>query len=126
MRIYDYEESYTRRGSRDANPSHTVGTSEQQEKRIAAFHACWHAIHTEEWSTEQWLIAWEQALPRVGCDCDRWYQEWKEANPPPLGNARECRIWGFRLHNAVNGKLLRREWSVEEAIARWTVSAETN
>jgi hypothetical protein len=52
--------------------------------------------------SEKQLMAWQDSIPKFGCSCDVFYQEFQEKNPPvfPL-----CFEWKHKLKSAVNEKL---------------------
>ena len=79
----------------------------------------WPWLHNGEWSTEEELAEWEKGIPRYGCDCQTFWKTWKAANPPPYGDPAKCFDWSVTAHNAVNAKLDRQIWSIEEALAHW-------
>jgi hypothetical protein len=52
-----------------------------------------------------------------GCKCRSFYNNWRRANPPDFNHYFE---WTVRLHNAVNFKLNKPHFTLEEARRRWT------
>ena len=82
--------------------------------------ALWEDLHTCEEPNEDWLLVWESRIP---CNqCRAWYFAWKLANPPRLN---DWFAWSIELHNAVNAKLERAVWTIEQARERWPMIAKS-
>ena len=79
----------------------------------------WPWLHNGEWSTEEELAVWESGIPNYGCKCKAFWRAWKAANPPPYGDPAKCFDWSVTAHNAVNAKLDRQIWSIEQALEHW-------
>lgn len=82
----------------------------------------WVAIHSDRKMTAEKLLQWEDLIPGYECNrgCKKFYVDWKEANPPEFDENGYLKFeWGWRLHNAVNGKLLRDEMPLDKALAIW-------
>lgn len=68
-----------------------------------------------ECAVREWLSNWANRVP---CgECRVFWRSWLSGNPPPLSSQEEFFAWTVAAHNAVNVKLGRREWTVEEARA---------
>ena len=67
------------------------------------------------------LKRWEKQIPRytTGCACKEFWAHWKRANKPCFQPSQSYFAWTVKAHNAVNKKLKRKEWSVEDARAYW-------
>ena len=61
------------------------------------------------------LEAWEEKIPKYGCDCKQFYQHWKKLNPPNNISFE----WKYNLRSAVNTKLGAPNITLEEAKAQW-------
>jgi len=71
------------------------------------------------------LTKWASRIPRYtkGCRCKEFWTKWRRANPPDFSSPEAYFAWTVKAHNAVNQKLDRPVWTVEQALARWL---ETN
>ena len=56
-------------------------------------------------------------IPRYtqGCSCKEFWRNWIRLNPPVYGKNGEYFEWTVRAHNAVNKKLGKPEFTVEES-----------
>ena len=63
-------------------------------------------------NTRDELQIWEGMIPKYGCDCESFYKQWKQANPPNETIGLE---WKWRLKSAVNAKLGKPNLSLEDA-----------
>lgn len=88
---------------------------ELKTKVKEAGRAAWKKLFTEVKISDQ-LVQWEKEIPKYGCDCSNFYQEWKSANPPEENIGF---TWKWRLKNAVNEKLNQPQLSLEDAKAFW-------
>jgi hypothetical protein len=81
----------------------------------------WERLHAEPTAANvEWM---ESQLRLFGCQCDGFYQDWKAKHPFPLaGTEWEKFVWTVDLHNSVNLKLRRAEWSYVEAWKKWRVN----
>ena len=67
-----------------------------------------------------WLIrCWQPMIPRFGCRCEEFYFDFVRDHPPDFSSPESIFAWGFDLHNAVNRKLLRPEFTYAAAWQRW-------
>lgn len=84
--------------------------TERRPEIIAKYHEIWDRLFSSV-STESELEAWERELPPAGCKCKKFYASWKLANPPqPLDFE-----WKWRLKSAVNEKLGKDNFELDEA-----------
>ena len=60
------------------------------------------------------LNVWASKIPNFegGCKCRSFYILWRQQNPPTFNNYFD---WSVRLHNAVNAKLGKRQFTLHEA-----------
>lgn len=65
------------------------------------------------------LANWELNIPQYGCQCKKFYAEWKAENEPDFTSPDGFFAWTVRLHNAVNVKLGRPELTIDEARKIW-------
>lgn len=73
--------------------------------------------------TEQvFLTTWMSRIPVRGCKCsDHWFN-WYRYNHPDFNNYF---AWTVKAHNAVNQKLRKPRWTVEEAREYWTALCQS-
>lgn len=109
-----------------------------QEQRIEAAYrlikrrevegrAAWRELHCylgqpaeSPISDEEWLYrCWQPMIPKFGCQCENFFVEYIKTCPPDFSSPESIFAWGHGLHNAVNRKLLRPEFSIESAMRRW-------
>lgn len=66
----------------------------------------------------QFLKEWSLQVPvsEGRCKCNKFWKRWVMINPPDFANYFE---WSVKAHNAVNVKLGRPEWTVEQALEKW-------
>lgn len=75
----------------------------------------WEEFHLHVWTLEQ-LAAWESRIPNeYGCDCPANYRNLKELCTNPVLSP----AWKVELHNRINAKLGKKEFTLEEAFNRW-------
>lgn len=65
------------------------------------------------------LANWELKIPQYGCQCKKFYAEWKAENAPDFTSPGAFFAWGVRLHNAVNAKLGKPQLTIDEARKIW-------
>jgi hypothetical protein len=99
---------------KNINNTHVQKISFDQNIIIAG-RTAWKKLFTEVKTLDQ-LTQWEKEIPKYGCDCSNFYQEWKKVNPPEENIGF---TWKWRLKNAVNEKLNQPQLSLEEAKAFW-------
>jgi hypothetical protein len=75
----------------------------------------WAVLHTEGiGKNETWLAEWEKSIP---CgECRQGYRVIKAELPPTFPLPPE---WTWALHNAVNAKLNKPTFTLEQAAQRW-------
>lgn len=73
----------------------------------------WEELFTAV-ETHEDLDRWEAKIPKYGCDCDRFYKNWKLENH--LGNELSFE-WKWSLKSAVNKKLEKDNLDLDEAMA---------
>jgi hypothetical protein len=76
----------------------------------------WEELHTVQNPTEEWFADWLSRIPRYGCSCSKDFEAILKSFPVDY---RIFFVWSVRVHNAVNQKLGKPIFSMEEAIARW-------
>lgn len=88
------------------------------EELAEAGRKCWHALFTEVHTLDD-LEKWEPTIPKFGCDCTSFYNEWKAtAEGEIIGNLVPF-DWKYNLKKAVNKKLGHANITIEEARQRW-------
>ncbi|QKF93520.1 ERV/ALR sulfhydryl oxidase [Fadolivirus algeromassiliense] len=85
----------------------------------------WKELHLRALNNNQttaaienaFLTTWMSKIPIKGCKCsDSWFA-WYRYNHPDFNNYFE---WTVRAHNAVNQKLRKPIWTVEQARIHWS------
>lgn len=59
---------------------------------------------------------WRRSIPPLGCSCRADLNAYLKDHPP---DAADPFGWGFGLHDVVNAKLKKKQWTMEEARAAW-------
>lgn len=102
------------RGEGSSGLGDDVDSAESKREALAAIgRALWRELFTTIETAEQ-LADWESRIPRFDCDCYRFYERWKSANPPSFPLSFR---WKYNLKSAVNQKLGVPNISEAEAIA---------
>lgn len=95
----------------------TVGSDvvrQQLQQRTAAFHALWEKLHTATAPDTILVSLVSNSLP---CgECTQEFVAYIAAHPPDFSNWER---WVLDLHNAVNQRLGRKAWTIEQARERW-------
>lgn len=113
----DYREKWDAgRGPGQHNPELQIARELQRKTRFEKTRLLWEELHTQLNPTDQWLQKWIKRIPSFGCGCKQGFKDIMAANPPRYN---DWFAWTVEVHNAVNRKLNRREWTIEEARARW-------
>jgi len=79
----------------------------------------WIDLHNGTVHDALTLADWELKIPQYGCQCKRFYADWKADNQPDFSSPEAFFAWGVRLHNAVNAKLNKPEITLDEAYSIW-------
>lgn len=80
----------------------------------------WKALYDLAYApTADGLLNWEHGIPSEGCKCTERYYQFKTADPPDFSSPMAFFHWANRIHNAVNRKLARREFTLGEALTLW-------
>jgi len=87
-----------------------VTVEPQNEFKPFDYYALWNELHTEVRTAEQ-FEAWVKRVPSFGCSCASWLKDYLAKNPLPDGDLAE---YGWTLHNSVNAKLGKPEFSWAE------------
>ena len=66
-----------------------------------------------------YLAQFATKIPRytTGCKCKEFWNNWVRLNPPVYGKNGEFFEWTVKAHNAVNAKLGKPQYTVEQAKA---------
>ena len=70
------------------------------------YHALWQELHTQIQTKEQ-FAQWAKRVPELGCGCESWLKSYLSQNPI----SDDIREYGWKLHNAVNQKIGKAEFS---------------
>uniref|UniRef100_A0A6C0BQF2 thiol oxidase n=1 Tax=viral metagenome TaxID=1070528 RepID=A0A6C0BQF2_9ZZZZ len=78
--------------------------------------------HTSGNPDSTWILVWSRKIPRYtkGCRCNEHWQKWYAKNRPDFSTAEKYFAWTVRAHNAVNERLKKRVYSVDEARELYT------
>lgn len=83
----------------------------------------WVELHAHTNPTKKWFTNWLARVPNTSLcgSCQKWAIDWIDipGNEPNYDNWLP---WSVRFHNAVNAKLGREQWTIDEAAARWSGS----
>lgn len=77
-----------------------------------------HALqHKDGTNDTAWIATWSKQLPRftTGCKCNEHWVKWLKANKPNFTTRDTYFAWTVRAHNAVNARLGKPEYTVEQA-----------
>ncbi len=71
---------------------------------LEAYRRIWKELHLQTAPTKEWFEGWMARIPNAGCDCLKWLKDYlaSDEGAPDYAN---WRVFGWRLHNAVNKKL---------------------
>jgi len=84
---------------------------------VEAFRQHWKKLHTKQNPTPEWFADWLARIPNGGgCNCKRDFRLLLDANPPRY---EDWFAWSVEIHNAVNRKLGKREWTLDKALEVW-------
>lgn len=99
------------------------------EETVRRGNAAWTSLHSYRGSTPQeraeFLSHWETTIPSSSCGCSESYQRYRHDDPPNFESDYAFFVWGVRIHNKVNEKLQRKQWSVAFAIQQWKLTQPT-
>lgn len=88
-----------------------MSRQQQTDIQTRIYHQLWTELHTEVRTKEQ-FESWVARVPNfVGCGCASWLRDYLAKCPPPDGDLAK---YGWDLHNAVNAKLGKAEFSWAE------------
>ncbi|ARF09970.1 hypothetical protein Indivirus_6_36 [Indivirus ILV1] len=86
------------------------------------------AISFTEKNDTLFINQWSAKIPRFtrGCKCHEFWVVWYSKNKPDFSNNPDSYFaWTVKAHNAVNAKLRKKIWTVEEAKTQWTAKTNT-
>ena len=68
-------------------------------------------------SDASWILKWSRKIPRFtkGCACNEHWQKWYGQNLPNYTSADAYFEWTVRAHNAVNERLNKPTFTVQQA-----------
>jgi hypothetical protein len=93
---------------------------EMLEQRAQGGREAWRELHCYLGNDLNWLAGiWEPQIPKFGCSCEEFYREIKRLYPPDYSTPESAFAWGVRLHNRINEKLGKPEFTVQQAMERW-------
>jgi hypothetical protein len=78
-----------------------------------------HALkndNTTEADEREFFKQWMHKIPKIGCPCKTHWVAWYYTQNTDY---RNFFAWSVTAHNAVNERLGKRLWSVEEARTHW-------
>lgn len=78
----------------------------------------WNELHAMQNDPVK-LADWESRIPNYECKCREGYELFKATDPPDFSSPMAFFHWSVRIHNAVNRKLARREYTLGEALTLW-------
>ena len=99
------------------NPEENEGASISLDPHpLELFRSLWLELHTKTDPTPSWFADWVSRVPQFCGLCQSWLKKYLETNPPRFG---DFFAFGIELHNAVNAKLEREQWTIERAIEHY-------
>ena len=110
------ENPLTRPGVDALPPGPHTFTEVWVSPQIKLFHHLWNELHGKQNPTQEWFDDWLKRIPNIGCDCKAWLLEYLTNNTPQFNDWRD---WTWRLHNAVNIKLEKEQFSYEDFAEKW-------
>lgn len=88
----------------------------------------WNELHIRAltyrgFDDSEFMKNWSSRIPeytetpagRKPCGCRNFWARWYRFNRPQFNPPEKYFEWSIRAHNAVNGKLRKRRWTVAEA-----------
>ena len=90
-----------------------------RQRRDELTRQLWAELHSKTNPTKEWFANWLKRVPSFGCKCRDAFEAIIKANPPRFD---DWFAWTVEVHNAVNRKLGRKEWTLDEAVARWATA----
>lgn len=78
--------------------------------------AHWAKLHSAESPNAEWLTRWLTQIPSYGCSCHKDFHTILATNTPRFNDWFR---WSVEVHNAVNEKLGKPVWTIDEAYAIW-------
>ncbi len=94
-----------------------IVTVHSPQSSAVDYHQLWAELHTQVETPEQ-FADWVKRVPSFGCSCASWLRTYLKDNPP----TEDLREYGWKLHNAVNAKLGKVEFSWLEFEAKYQLS----
>jgi len=86
-----------------------------KQDRLEQSRMLWEELHQKNNADAKWLSKWVKKIPQFGCACRESFQLILREFPPRFD---DWFTWTVDVHNAVNRKLNRKEWTLEEAATR--------
>lgn len=99
-----------------------VTTVEQSRELWKELHE--YALkHTVGKNEAAWILVWSRRIPKFTpkgtCSCQEFFNKWYGTRRPDFKAEGGFFKWSVELHNAVNQKLHKPEWTVEVAKAHY-------
>jgi hypothetical protein len=79
----------------------------------------WDELHTKENPRQDWLDGWVERIPKYGCKCAADFDQMLKDNPPRFS---DWLTWTWEIHNTVNAKLNKPEFSRIDFLKRWHIN----
>lgn len=93
--------------------------AEQEQRTVDQGRKAWIAKHSYSGCDQSFLTHWESTIPNGNCGCPESYQAFKLEDPPDMSSPWGFFLWGLRMHNRVNRKLGKPEWSLWSSLKKW-------
>ena len=107
------------RGPSQKNPELQIKRHQAKKDRLEQSRELWEELHLKKGADAKWLAGWVKRIPKFGCACRKGFELILREIPPRFD---DWFAWTVEVHNAVNRKLGRKEWTLDEAVARWTTA----
>lgn len=101
------------------DPARVQEQSDEQERRLQYYRDLWKELHASNMTPSQ-FENWCLRVPNIGCSCEPWLREYLVDNPPRYDKLQWF-AFSVELHNAVNAKLSREQWTIERAREHYQV-----
>ena len=121
QRYFDMWEAGISRGQKKSPVDSEVAKQREliQQRRDELTRQLWAELHFKTDATAEWFANWLKRVPSYGCKCRDAFEAIIKVNPPRFD---DWFAWTVEVHNAVNRKLGRKEWTLDEAVARWATA----
>ncbi len=83
---------------------------------LSRYHELWNEMHSGRVTTQSLFDNWLERVPSKDCGCREWLRRYIAKNEPRFD---DMAMYGWQLHNSVNEKLDKPQFSWEDFNATW-------